>query len=208
MIYIIRAGFIGFLTGLFSAIPLGPAGLEAVNRSISKGFWHGFKVSVGATFADYTYLIIINLGVFNILKDNKIYEGTFWIVSGTLLFLFAIRSRNKENSSKLLDNPKLGGFITGFLITFINPSTFFFWIALSSTVMNIWKSNGNLFFYTSFISMPVGSITWFTILNILASRGLKLFKKNIDKTASKFLTYILCIVGIFFVFYGLYILIK
>lgn len=208
MIYIIRAGFMGFLTGLFSAIPLGPAGLEAVNRSISKGFWHGFKVSVGATFADYTYLIIINLGVFNILKANKIYEGIFWIISGIILFLFAIRSGNKNNSSKLLDNPKLGGFITGFLITFINPSTFFFWIALSSTVMNIWKSNGNLFFYTSFISMPFGSITWFTILNILASRGLKLFKKNIDKTASKLLTYILCIVSIFFVFYGLYILIK
>lgn len=208
MIYIIRAGFIGFLTGLLSSLPLGPAGLEAVNRSISKGFWNGFKVSVGALFADYTYLIIINLGVFNILQDNKVYEGIFWIISGIILFLFAIRSKSKNDSSKVLDNPKLGGFITGFLITFINPSTFFFWIALSSTVMNIWKSNGHLFFYVSFLFMPLGGITWFTILNILASRGLKVFKNNVDKVASKFLTYILCIVSIFFVCYGLYTLIK
>lgn len=207
MIYIMRAGFIGFLTGLFASIPLGPAGLESINRSISKGFWHGFKVSIGAVFADYTYLIIINLGLFKILEDNKTYKGIFWIISGMILFLFARHSKNSNSSSKILNNPKLGGFISGFVITFINPVTFSFWLAFSSTVVSIWRSDGRIFFYTSFLFMLAGSITWFTILNILASKGLKLLKKNIDKTASMLLTYVLYIIGVCFMSYGVYVLI-
>ncbi|MBM7836403.1 LysE family translocator [Clostridium sardiniense] len=207
MIHIMRAGFIGFFTGLCASIPLGPAGLESINRSVSKGFWHGFKVSLGAVFADYTYLIIINLGLFNILEDNKTYKGVFWIVSGIVLFLFAKHSKNSTGSSKILNNPKLGEFISGFIITFINPVTFSFWLAFSGTVASIWRSDGRLFFYTSFLFMLIGSLTWFTILNILASKGLKLLKKDIDKTASMLLTYVLYVIGVCFMAYGVYVLI-
>ncbi|MGG7079546.1 LysE family translocator [Clostridium sardiniense] len=207
MIHIMRAGFIGFFTGLCASIPLGPAGLESINRSVSKGFWHGFKVSIGAVFADYTYLIIINLGLFRILEDNKTYKGVFWIISGIVLFLFAKHSKNNTNSSKILNNPKLGEFISGFIITFINPVTFSFWLAFSGTVVSIWRSDGRLFFYTSFLFMLIGSLTWFTILNILASKGLKLLKKDIDKTASMLLTYVLYVISICFISYGIYVLI-
>lgn len=86
---------IGFMTGFVSAIPLGPSGLEAINRSISHGFREGYKVSLGAVSADLLYIIIINLGLFNILNNNRKFEGLFWIVSGFVLMLFNNISNKK-----------------------------------------------------------------------------------------------------------------
>lgn len=206
MVHIIKAASIGFVTGMFASIPLGPAGLESVNRSISKGFWHGFKVSIGAIFADYLYLTIINLGLFSILEENYLYKGIFWVISGAVLILFAKHSQKESSITRLLHNSKLGGFLSGFLITFINPITFSFWLALSGTVINIWRGDGNLFFCTAFSFMLIGSITWFIILNVLASKGLKLLKKDVGGIASKLLTYLLYIIGICFIIYGFYVL--
>ncbi|AIY83582.1 lysE type translocator family protein [Clostridium baratii str. Sullivan] len=206
MIHIIKAACIGLTTGIFASIPLGPAGLESVNRSISKGFRQGFKVSIGAIFADYLYLTIINLGLFSILDENYLYKGIFWVISGAVLILFAKHSKDESSITRLLQNSKLGGVLSGFLITFINPVTFSFWLAFSETVINFWRTNGTLFFYVAFLFMLLGSITWFSILNLLASRGLKLMKKDVGGIASKLLTYVLYIIGICFIIYGFYVL--
>lgn len=207
MIHIIKAACVGLVTGIFASVPLGPAGLESVNRSISKGFRQGFKVSIGAIFADYLYLTIINLGLFSILDENHLYKGIFWLISGIVLILFAKHSKNESSITRLLQNSKLGGVLSGFLITFINPVTFSFWLAFSETVINFWRTNGTLFFYVAFLFMLLGSITWFSILNLLASRGLKLMKKDVGGIASKLLTYVLYIIGICFIIYGFYVLI-
>lgn len=206
MIHIIKAACVGLMTGIFASVPLGPAGLESVNRSISKGFRQGFKVSIGAIFADYLYLTIINLGLFSILDENYLYKGIFWVISGTVLILFAKHSKDESSITRLLQNSKLGGVLSGFLITFINPVTFSFWLAFSETVINFWRTNGTLFFYVAFLFMLLGSITWFSILNLLASRGLKLMKKDVGGIASKLLTYVLYIIGTCFIIYGLYVL--
>ena len=54
--------------------------------------------------------------------------------------------------------------------------------------------------------MIIGSMSWLIVLNILASKGLKLLKKDINKTASNLLTYVLYIIGIIFVIYGIYVI--
>lgn len=207
MIHIIKAACVGLVTGIFASVPLGPAGLESVNRSISKGFRQGFKVSIGAIFADYLYLTIINLGLFSILDENYLYKGIFWVISGSVLILFAKHSKDESSITRLLQNSKLGGVLSGFLITFINPVTFSFWLAFSETVINFWRTNGTLFFYVAFLFMLLGSVIWFSILNLLASKGLKLMKKDVGGMASKLLTYVLYIIGICFIIYGFYVLI-
>ena len=211
MMPIIKAPFIGFISGLFASIPIGPAGLEAVNRSLSKGFWSGFKVSMGALVADYTYLLIINLGLFSMVNNNKFSEGLFWIISGIVLIIFARFSKKNKSSAnkvsaKFVNSNKSKGFMSGFIITLINPLTFSFWIAFSGTVAAVWKSYGYLFFCISLLFMIIGSMSWLIILNILASKGLKLLKKDINKTASNLLTYVLYIIGIIFVIYGIYVI--
>lgn len=199
---------IGFFTGFTASIPLGPSGLESVSRSISKGFKEGFKVSLGAVSADIVYIIIINLGLFTILTRHSKFNGLFWIVSGFVLILSnKISSRPRNPNSKLeksIYKHASNSYVTGFLITFLNPTTPSLWIALSGTVFNVWRHHGNIYFFFSISSMIVGSITWFCFLNILVSKGSKKFKPDFTTNTSKFLDYFLLALGIIFIIWGVY----
>ena len=203
---ICKAICIGFVTGFTASIPLGPSGLESVNRSISKGFKEGFKVSLGAVSADLLYIVIINLGLFTLLSKYRHFQSIFWIISGIILIIFNHLSFNdniKKNDSKtILDKYTSSGFLTGFLITFVNPTTPSLWIALSTTALSVWRYHGRIYFLTSISSMMLGSVTWFCLLNILVSKGVKKIKSDYTKTTSKLLNYFLMLLGISFIILG------
>lgn len=205
---IFKAILIGFSTGFLASIPLGPSGLESVSRSISKGFREGFKVSLGAVSADIAYIIIINLGLLTILTKNSTFHSLFWIISGFVLILSTKVSLKSLGSSSKLEKSiyrhASNSFITGFLITFLNPTTPSLWIALSGTVFNVWRHHGRIFFIFSISSMIIGSITWFCLLNILVSRGFKKLSPNYTNNTTKILDYFLLILGIIFVIWGTY----
>lgn len=200
-----RAIFLGFFTGFLASIPLGPSGLESVNRSISLGFKEGFKVSLGAVFADISYIILINLGLFALLDKSKFFQSLFWIFSGIILIIFNKNAYKENNKSNTLYNKyNNNGFFTGFLITFINPTTPSLWIALSATVLHVWRSHGNIFFVFATSSMIIGSISWFCLLNIIVSKSFKKLKSDHCNKASNILNYFLFILGIIFIMLGFY----
>lgn len=205
---ILKAILIGFPTGFLASIPLGPSGLESVNRSISNGFNSGFKVSLGSVCADFIYLIIINLGLFNMLSNHHNLESLFWIISGVILLLFNRLSCKTVNSNskfqKILYRYTSNGFLVGFLITFLNPTTPSLWIALSGTVLSIWRLHGRMFFIFSVSSMILGSIAWFCLLNILASKGFRTLKSDYANITSKLLNYFLLGLAIIFIIFGTY----
>ncbi|AWK50271.1 lysine transporter LysE [Clostridium beijerinckii] len=205
---IFKAILVGFFTGFVASIPLGPSGLESVSRSLSKGFREGFKVSLGAVSADIVYIIIINLGLFTVFTKNSRFHSLFWVVSGIVLILsIKISSKSKNLDLKLeksINRHSSNGFLTGFLITFLNPTTPSLWIALSGTVFNVWKHHGRTFFMFSIFSMIIGSISWFCVLNFLVSRGLKKLNPNFANTTTRFLDYFLFALGIIFIILGCY----
>ena len=205
---ICKAILIGFFTGFIASIPLGPSGLESVNRSISHGFKEGFKVSLGAVSADITYILIINLGLFALLSRHRHFQSVFWIISGVILILFNKISFKDNSKSVQKENYfskyTSSGFVTGYLITFINPTTPSLWIALSATVLSVWRGHGRLYFLFSICSMIIGSISWFCLLNILVSKGFKKLKGNYSDTTSKLLNYFLIILGIIFIVLGVF----
>lgn len=204
---ICKAICIGFLTGFTASIPLGPSGLESVNRSMSKGFKEGFKVSLGAVTADLSYIVIINLGLFTILSRHRHFQSIFWIASGIILIIFNRLSFNdnpqKNSSENFLNKYTSSGFVTGFLITFINPTTPSLWIALSTTVLSVWRYHGRIYFLTSVSSMMIGSVTWFCLLNVLVSKGVKKIKADYTQKTSKLLNYFLILLGISFIILGI-----
>lgn len=205
---ICKAILIGFFTGFMASIPLGPSGLESVSRSITNGFREGFKVSLGAVSADIVYIIIINLGFFTIFTRSPRFHSLFWIISGIVLII-STRISLKAKKAHLTDSAfnfrhASNGFLTGFFITFLNPTTPSLWIALSGTVFNVWRNHGRLFFMTSISAMIIGSITWFCFLNILVSRGVKKFNPKFTDHTTTILDYFLLILGIIFVILGVY----
>lgn len=203
-----KAILIGFFTGFIASIPLGPSGLESVNRSISQGFKEGFKVSIGAVSADISYILIINLGLFALLSRHQHFQSIFWIISGIILILFNRLSSKKASENNVNNNYiskyTSNGFVTGFLITFINPTTPSLWIALSATVLSVWRGHGRIYFLLSTCSMILGSISWFCLLNVLVSKGFRKLKGNYSETTSKILNYFMIILGIAFIVLGIF----
>lgn len=212
--FILKAIAIGSFTGLCASIPLGPAGMESVKNSINKGFWSGFQISLGAILADYVYIFLIHFGLAKVLELNKNIEGMFWIISGCILFIFNKISKNTENQKSKLDESiesrfKVPSWVHGFLITFLNPSTPSVWIALSGTVMSLWIANGPEFYYVALVSMLITTIFYFIALNLLASRGLKkIAGETLTGGASSAIYWILYLLSIGFVFFGLFKILK
>lgn len=204
---ILKSIISGLATGIGICIPLGPAGIESIKRTLSKNFIEGFKVSLGAIAADMTYLLIINLGLSSLFLKSPKAEALFWIFCGAILVLFTLLCNNKNSGDnkchKFFNNTYLSPFPAGFIITFLNPLTPSLWIALSGTVISVWRIAGYIYFYSFIFSILVGMITWFALLNLFAAKGVKMLNPNTASKTSVLLKYILLIIGLSFIIWGI-----
>lgn len=207
---IFKAITIGFITGLFISLPLGPAGIESVKRTLSKGLKSGLIVSFGAIAADLAYLVLINFGLKNLITKGSKTEALFWIISGIILIfinIFSVKEKNKSlcisKRSKMVGDRFYGyGFMTGFLITFTNPLTPSLWFSLSGTVLLKWQKISSTCYYIFISSILLGMLTWFTLLNILALKGQKTISQNSTSKFSNLLKWIILLLGVIFVILG------
>ena len=208
---LIRAIYSGLITGFIVSIPLGPAGLESVKRTISGRFNQGILVAIGAVMADTFDLILINFGILNLLSVNRRTEALFWILSGIVLAIIGYRSVKKHHNHESDLNPKVlkeskfksMPFLTGFLLTFSNPLTHSLWLTLSGTVIRVWYYSGKAPYYAFIISIIVGMICWFVLLNLLVLRGKKVVEPSSSQKISLILTWAIVVIGALFVIYGL-----
>ncbi|WP_010241554.1 LysE family translocator [Clostridium arbusti] len=210
-VLILKAVLFGITTGFILSIPIGPAAIESIKRTVSKGFKEGFIVSLGAISADVFYLLLINCGLANILSSNKKTESLFWIISGSILTLIGYNSIKHKNGnetfiSKIMKNMNLSSlpFLTGFLITVSNPMTPSIWLTLSGTVLRAWYHINITSYYVFIISIIIGMILWFALLNFLAYKGLNLLGKNKSHKAVSFLMWTTVLAGLVFIGYGFY----
>ncbi|MGL5614866.1 MAG: LysE family translocator [Sarcina sp.] len=200
--FLLKASLFGAVTAVTLAFGLGPAGMEAVKRSLNNGFWSGFQISLGSIAADYTCIFMIHFGFSRIFKVSRTYEGIFFIISGIVLGAF-----NKFSNKVKLGNDNSLGFLNGYLITIVNPMNISVWLALSSTVMSYWFNISPLFYYIALTSMFLCTISWLIILNLLASKGVKKIShdnKTISNVMSKGIYYLLNIMAISFIVIGIY----
>lgn len=208
---VVKAIFVGLFTGLILALPLGPAGLESVKRTISKGYKEGILVALGAISVDALDIILINFGVFNLLNANKRLESLFWIICGSILALIgykSIKSAKKGEDGfkpRIVKNGKFSSmpYMTGFLITMSNPLTHSLWITMSGTVIRAWYYKGNAPYIAFIASMIGGMIIWFLILNYLALRGQRFVASSTSKIVSLIIAWVIFGIGAAFILYGL-----
>lgn len=213
---LIRAVFSGLLTGLLVSIPLGPAGLESIKRTISRGYKEGFMVSLGAISGDTLDIVLINFGLYNLLSGHKRTEAVFWIISGTVLTIIGYlsvkgdeRVKKLETDPDVIKNKKLRSmpFIVGFLIVVSNPLTHSLWFTMSGTVIRVWHYRGALPYYIFIASIVAGMIIWFSLLNFLVLKGHKKLSISSSNKISTVLMWVILIVGIVFIIFGTYTLI-
>ncbi|KAJ50029.1 threonine/homoserine/homoserine lactone efflux protein [Clostridium tetanomorphum] len=193
----------GYFIGIIISIPPGPAGIESIKRTITKGFREGFILSLGSISADVSYLLFINAGLLKFLGANSNKESLFWIISGSLLSTIGFTSLHHKKLT-LIDKNILSSipFLMGFLITFSNPMTPSLWLTLSSTIIKRWYYISNISYYIFTCSIIVGMVTWFGFLNYFAFKGINLLGKNFTCKTSKILNIFIFILGVGFIIFG------
>ena len=196
----------GLAMGFVIALPVGPAGLEAINRTLSQGFLQGFLVSLGAVSADTFDVVLINFGLFKILNNSEKTKSIFFIICGVILSLLGYfsllkykRGQDAEFDLEILENKKVKSMpcLAGFFIGMSNPFTHILWFALSGTAIRYWEGMGNISYYSFIFFTLFGMLLWLALLNYLVLKGYK--KINLkSKKASKLISMLIawCIFGI------------
>lgn len=209
LLILIQAAVAGIALGFIMSIPLGPSGIESVKRSIAKGYWEGFKVSIGAISADVFYILIINAGLLNVLSKNRKTESLFWIISGLLMIIIGYNSMRHhfQNDTLVSKYEKKEGnshpYITGFIMTATNPTTPSLWLMMSGTFFRTWYQINKFSSYVFVVSIILGMVLWFALLNFLAVKGFKVLSPtNSNKTIS-FLMWLIIITGFLFIIWGI-----
>lgn len=211
-ILLVRALYTGLATGIVIAIPMGPAGIESVRWTISKGFKNGIRVAIGALIADAIDVMLINFGLLELIETNKLLEVFFWMLSGVIIFLIGYKaiknkkSKSDENKEGILEKKEVQSrpIFTGFVVNFTNPMTHFFWLTLSSTVIRVWRHAGKLPYFIFAVSMLTGMFISLFGINFLVSKGRKIAPPKASGKITDLLSYGIAIIGIGFFAYGIY----
>lgn len=214
---LIKAIFTGLFTGIIIAIPMGPAGIESVRWTMTKGFKYGLLIALGSLIADAIDIMLINFGLLELIDTNKLIEVFFWMLSGIVIFYIgykAIHHRKTEekNVSEGIVQKKTKKthrpLFTGFIINFTNPMTHFFWLTLSSTVIKMWRSSGKLIYFIFSVALLTGMFTSLFLINFIASKGKKVAAPKLSGRFTVFLEYGIIAFGVGFFVKGLYVLIN
>jgi L-lysine exporter family protein LysE/ArgO len=135
----------GLALGLGAAVPIGPVNVEIARRVLRNGFRNGFALGCGAVSIDVTYAILSSLGLRPVLNRPALLLPLTvgGILLLTVLGLLSLRAAARVMSTDPLRDPPRGGsvhgaYLTGLLMTLLNPMTLAFWfVAVPGTVGSI-----------------------------------------------------------------------
>jgi threonine/homoserine/homoserine lactone efflux protein len=136
----------GVALGLGAAAPIGPVNVEMARRTLRGGFPAGFALGCGAVTVDCTYVILSTVGSATLVRNPYFYwpllmAGVLMLTYlGTMSWISAIKVFTSDGSSENSASPApslRGGYITGLLMTLLNPITLLFWFAAVPSVLSV-----------------------------------------------------------------------
>ncbi len=120
------------ILGVALTLPLGPITLEILRRGLRQGFHDALKTTVGSFSAESTYFTIVYLGLAQFSSSRLFTVGLGFMGVAFLLYIgydnikdFLSKTDNIAKK-ELYRNP----FVSGYLVTFLNPSNLFMWAGI------------------------------------------------------------------------------
>jgi threonine/homoserine/homoserine lactone efflux protein len=128
----------GLGAGLILSLLTGPAFFSLIRTSIEKGFKAGVAFAFGVFSSDALYIALTFIGAraIQIAEEYKLYIA---IIGGIFLILVGIRYLTKKIEIKYDANIPVNVkhnryFFKGFLMNFLNPGMFFYWIGVATVL--------------------------------------------------------------------------
>lgn len=161
------------LSLIFCATP-GAVNTQALRVGVTGGFRRAFGVEMGSIVGDMSWAIIALVGL-AVVWDNDAARYVLGFLGAAFLLYLAygafMDSRKKEIAE--VDAPKgHTDFVTGVIMSFVNPFQIPFWIGVgSSSIAVIMSDPGLAEFAVFYLGYLVGAVIWGTSYSALIGYG-------------------------------------
>ena len=149
---IITLSLVGLLAGFILSMPLaGPISILITSNALKGRIKYCHRATVGASLADFVFIFI---AVFGVTKLYSVYRPfiPYVLLAGAIFLLHVgwkifktkidIEHLPDDALSKKIKKQGKGGFRTGFLISFLNPTLFISWMTSSLLIISFVASLG------------------------------------------------------------------
>jgi threonine/homoserine/homoserine lactone efflux protein len=150
---LITISILGFVAGFIFSMPIaGPVSILITSNALKGRLRYCNLMALGASFADFIYVIIAVYGIANLFSAYKqlipyiLGAGSFFIlIVGYKIINTKFDLGHIDEGSMVAENirkKEKGAFYTGFMINFLNPTIFFGWLVSSFIVLSFAASLG------------------------------------------------------------------
>lgn len=200
----------GFVIGILVSIPVGPIAILCIQRTLSRGRYHGFATGVGAALSDLFYGSLAVFSLTFILSFIEKNQAMLEFGGAALLLLLGIYIylTNPLKTMSLTGAKKesyFQDFISAFFLTLTNPLIIFLFLALFARFQFVTKDSLTVHSALGLLSVFMGAAFWWFLLSSIVSvfrakidiRGLRI----VNKIAGAFIA-LIALVGLYLLFSG------
>ena len=154
----------GYLIGLGSIVFIGPVVFTLLQATLKKGIVAGISTSVGIIVSDIVAVAICALGAIPFFEDvnNQFWLAVFGSILLCLMGLKYIIDPNIETSaggtSSINKSDYSKFFVEGFLINFVNPSVFVYWIGFIAYAHIEYNDSANVWIFIGAMQAGISTI--------------------------------------------------
>lgn len=165
----------GFLIGILVSAPMGPIGMLCIQRTLSKGRWHGFITGLGAALSDIIYAALTCLCMGMVVSFVEANQRPLQLLGSIVLALFGVylfRSNPVRNLRKRKEK-KLSftqDFITAFLFTFSNMLIVLLYIGLFARFGFVLPEHSVWMILAGIGGIGIGAIVWWFLITYFISK--------------------------------------
>lgn len=170
----------GFLIGILVSAPMGPIGMLCIQRTLSKGRWHGFITGLGAMVSDIIYAILTSLGMGVVVNFVEANQAPLQLGGSLVLAVFGyyIYQSNPVKNIRKQKERKLSftqDFITAFLLTFSNVLIVLLYIGLFARFGFILPDHSVGMIVGGVGCIGIGAVCWWLFITYIVSKLRKWF---------------------------------
>ena len=165
----------GFLIGVLVSAPMGPIGMLCIQRTLSKGRWHGFITGLGAALSDIIYAALTCLCMGMVVSFVEANQRPLQLLGSIVLALFGVylfRSNPVRNLRKRKEK-KLSytqDFISAFLFTFSNMLIVLLYIGLFARFGFVLPEHSVWMILAGIGGIGIGAIVWWFLITYFISK--------------------------------------
>lgn len=174
----------GFIIGILVSAPVGPMGMFTIQRTLTKGRWHGFFTGLGVMTSDLIYAFIAMLGVnvFSSFLTNE--EHIFQLVGSSIIIIlgfFLYRTNPLKGwtpHAQAEQNKFHLEYISAFLLAVVNIGVLFIFITLYAHSQFNPVAEGKGAVLTALLAIFSGALLWWFFMTGFVSRLRKHFNRS------------------------------